>query len=248
MGMGGWRPRAAALVVWLSLVAGGDAAQAQEVPRVPVTVDYVGVEGVYLTIGTEQGAQLGDTLTVYASDGDPTPLGILVLTAAARARSVATMLEPAFDLAQGDEIFIPLAPVAATEPVAQAVVAAAPAAAAAPGTEGGGPTMSGRISFDVDARETRTSWEGDLFGTTRRRFATPVTNLSLRVGELPGGLRLEMNVRAAYRYSDVVSISPERSIRIYNVTAIKTFDNAPLEFRLGLHTVQEGVVLGIVGV
>jgi hypothetical protein len=42
-----------------------------------------------------------------------------------------------------------------------------------------------------------------------------------------------MNVRASYRYSDVVAISPERSVRIYNVTAIKTFDNAPLEFRVG---------------
>ena len=93
--------------------------------------------------------------------------------------------------------------------------------------------MSGRISFDVDARETRTSWEGDLFGTTRRRFATPVTSLSLRVADLPGGIRVETNVRASYRYSDGVAIQPERSVRIYNLTAIKTFENAPLEFRLG---------------
>jgi hypothetical protein len=227
-------PRRVALATCLGLAMWSAAAQAQEAPRVPVVVDYVGVEGVYLTIGTEQGAQSGDTLTVYASDTDPTPLGILVLTAAARARSVATMLEPSFDLASGDEIFIPLAPVvAAAEPADQPVVPDVEVAQASQATETGGPSMSGRISFNVDARETRTSWEGDLFGTTRRRFATPVTSLSLRIADLPGGLRVETNMRASYRYSDGVAIQPERSVRIYNATAIKTFENAPIEFRLG---------------
>ncbi|MDH3208735.1 MAG: hypothetical protein OEO79_19210 [Gemmatimonadota bacterium] len=234
MRFGGRRTVVGALVgsVFLALSAG--AAAAQEVPRVPVLVDYVGVEGVYLTVGTEQGAQAGDTLTVYASDTDLTPLGILVLTAAARVRSVATMVGPSFDLASGDEIFIPLAPVVvAAEPTDQPTVPAVVVTQAERTTETGGPSMSGRISFNVDARETRTSWEGDLFGTTRRRFATPVTSLSLRIADLPGGVRVETNVRASYRYSDGVAIQPERSVRIYNVTAIKTFENAPLEFRLG---------------
>jgi len=211
------------------------ATEAQEPPRVRVVVDYVGVEGVYLPVGTTQGAAVGDTLRAYANETDATPLGLVVVTSAARQRSVGSILEPRFALRRGDVVYIPLVPVVAeAEQSVGRTPDPAPAQATRVPVEPGGASVSGRISFDVDARETTTSFAGaDLFGTTRRRFATPVTNVSLRVDDLPGGFRVETSVRAAYRYSDGVAIQPERSVRFYSLAAIKTFDSAPLELRLG---------------
>lgn len=232
--------RAAAAVLILTSFGVGfpsAATLAQEVNRVPVVVDYVGVEGVYLPIGTDQGAQVGDSLRVFAADTATTPLGILLFTAASRSRSVATMLEPAFELQRGDSLYVslPTAEVTAGAPnrpgIETAQAAGEPSRQAS--TEGG-PRVSGRVTLEVDARQTRVSWEGaDLFGRTTRTFATPVSNVSLRVADLPGGFRLEMNARGSYRYSDGVAIKPERSVRVYNLSAVKVFERAPVEVRLG---------------
>jgi hypothetical protein len=93
--------------------------------------------------------------------------------------------------------------------------------------------VSGRLSLDVDARQTRTSWEGELFGSTQRRFVTPTTALSLTVRDLPGGFRVETSVRASYRYADLTPVSPTTSVRVYSLAAVKRFDSFPLEMRLG---------------
>jgi hypothetical protein len=87
--------------------------------------------------------------------------------------------------------------------------------------------------MDFEARETRTAWSGDLFGETRRRFATPTTRLSLLASGLPGGITVRANVRASYRYDELVGGPPPLSIRAYEVAAIKSFERVPLEIMLG---------------
>jgi len=232
------RARLAAIALGAGLSLAPAPALAQEAPRTAVVIDYVGVEGIYLPVGTEQGVQVGDTLDVFLADTASTPVGRVAFTAASRSRSVVMAVEPGFAVARGDSIFMPLPGVAAEieeEPLAAAVVAAAPAAVApAVQAQRSGPRVSGRIALDVEARETRTSFQNeDLFGTTRRRFATPVTSMSLRVSDLPGGLRLEMNGRASYRYSDVAAIEPTTSVRIYNLAVAKDFEGAPVQVRAG---------------
>lgn len=87
--------------------------------------------------------------------------------------------------------------------------------------------------MDFDARETRTSWTGDLFGETRRTFATPTTRLSLVATELPGGFTVRTNLRASYRYDELRSGPPPVSIRAYELSASKAFEALPLVLILG---------------
>jgi hypothetical protein len=221
----------------LALALGAMPAVAQEVPRQAVAVDYVGVEGVYLPVGTGQGVEIGDTLAVFASDTASAPLGLIRMTAASRSRSVAELLGSGPTLARGDTIYLELS---APAEVAAAVVGAPPVPVATSvatsirqGPAASGPRLTGRVSLDVEARETRTSWEGDLFGTTQRRYATPVSSLSFRLSELPGDFTIESSMRASYRYSDGVAIRPTTSVRIYRLAAVSTFDSAPIEIRVG---------------
>jgi hypothetical protein len=228
--------RLSAAVVLTGLAAVlATAADAQQAPRQGVSVDYVGVEGIYLPVGNAEGAQVGDTLSVFASDTASVPMGQVYLSAASRSRSVAQPID-GITLARGELIWLELVP--PVEAAAQAV--AAPTAAsvgATPRTSAttvGGPRLSGRIGLDLDARETRTSFEGvDLFGTTRRRYATPVSTLNFRLSDLPGGFTVESNIRASYRYSDGVPIDPETSVRVYNLSVSKEFESAPVQIRLG---------------
>jgi hypothetical protein len=247
----GTRARVAAvgfpMVLCALLVGVGSPLAAQE--RVAVTIDYVGAEGVYLAVGAEHGLSAGDTLDVYADSLASTPAGRLALQTVTRRRSVAHVLDPTWAPTRGDVVFVVL-PAAGSVPGAAAggaaVVGAQPARAAgepvAGGTAGavqaagggdGGPRIDGRIALEVEARETRTSWTGDLSGETRRRFATPTTRLSLTISDLPGGFAVRTNVRASYRYSELASGPPPTSVRAYELAAIKTFDRAPVELRLG---------------
>jgi hypothetical protein len=219
--------------------------------RVQVTVDYVSVEGVYLALGSAQGVAVGDTIQVFSSVDAPTPLGALVLISVTRRRSVATPLDTGLGLARGDVLFVRVTTALGTAPAVADSTASAPVLDAGPESippatlpaarprapiaqrSAGQPRVSGRISLDVNARETRTSWTGDLSGETRRRFATPTTRLSLVVAELPGGVTLRTNLRASYRYTELGIGPPPTSIRAYEVAVVKTFDSTPLEFRLG---------------
>lgn len=210
---------------------------AQESRRISATIDYVGVEGVYLSVGTAEGVQAGDTLAVFASEADTRPMGSVALTAASRRRSVATMLEPAFPITAGTTVFIDVAATPVDEePPAQTPPAATDsptAPAARPLRASTAPRIRGRFSLEVDARETRTSWSGDLFGTTTRRFATPTSSLSLTITDLPGGIRLETSMRGSYRYSDIATLQSTTSMRVYNLAAVKSFEAVPFELRMG---------------
>ncbi len=215
--------------------------EAQE--RVAVTIDYVGVEGVYLAVGAEQGLTAGDTIDVFADSTSTSPTGRLVLRTVTRRRSVAQPVDPARAHARGEVLYLALAARADTPESGEATlgppgpdptdplgVAARDVASRA---QRRGPRFDGRIALDFEARETRTSWTGDLSGETRRRFATPTTRLSLTISDLPGGWSIRSNLRASYRYSELSSGPPPTSVRAYELAAIKTFEGAPVELRFG---------------
>jgi hypothetical protein len=209
-----------------------------------VTIDYVGSEGVYLAIGAEDGLSAGDTIEVYGDSLSSVAAGRIVLQTVTRSRSVGRPLDTSWTPARGDVVFVVLAAPAPVEGAGAAAVAAAgPDPARSPqegggvgrsqAGQGGGPRVDGRIALDLEARETRTSWSGDLSGETRRRFATPTTRLSLTISELPGGWSVRTSLRASYRYSELSSGPPPTSVRAYELAAIKNFEGAPIQLRLG---------------
>jgi len=222
----------------MAMALSGGSAVAQE--RTSVVIDYVSVEGVYVAVGTQQGLSTGDTLSIFADSVMAVPIGRLVFTSVTRRRSVARIVEPSLEVTMGDVLFLELgAPSPAPEPGLQAAPLAAAEtetpsdAPAALRVGNAGPQMSGRLSLDVDARESRTSWAGDLPGETVRRFATPTARLSLQITDMPGGWTLRTNLRASYRYSELdVGLAPA-SVRAYEVAAIKSLESVPVEFRLG---------------
>lgn len=203
--------------------------------RVPVTVDYVSVDGIYLPIGADQGVSTGDTIAVFSDATAEVPSGSLIFVSVTRRRSVARAIDP-LTLGLGDVVFLRLATFASagapTTTPRDAVTPRAPRALGAR-TSSTGPRVSGRIAMDFEARETRTAWTGDLFGETRRRFATPTTRLSFLATQLPGGLQLRANLRASYRYDELDVGPPPTSIRAYEVALTKAFDAVPVEFTLG---------------
>jgi hypothetical protein len=202
--------------------------------RTAASVEYLGVDGLYLGVGSDQGAARGDTVTIYAAMEGGGPLGRLVFTSVTRRRAVATALDAPLSLQVGDTVFMPLMPPSSTANAAD-VASSSPETSARRTLAGrtGGAQVSGRIALDLEARETLTSWSGELFGETRRRFATPTSRLSLSVTELPGGLALRTNLRASYRYDELPGGPPPVSVRAYELAAAKSFDAVPLELVVG---------------
>jgi len=211
-------------------------ASAQQVAtgRTAATVDYVSADGLYLTVGTDQGAARGDTIAVFEDEASADSSARLVLTSVTRRRAVASVIEGRRPFQAGDVVFLRLPrPAASTvivdaNPEAQADVVPTRSTGA-----DSGPHVSGRVALDFEARETLTAWDGVLFGETRRRFATPTTRVSFVATRLPGDITLRANVRAAYRYDELAGGPPPVSVRAYEVAAIKSFERVPLEIMVG---------------
>jgi hypothetical protein len=228
---------AVAVALWAVLGAAPEVAAQDAAPppvRISAAVEYQGVDGLYLGVGADQGAARGDTVAVYRTANGDESLGRLVFTSVTRRRAVAVAVGGQLALQVGDVVFLPLAPPPQTAQVEDAVPAAAVTTAQpAPAREQGGARISGRLALDFEARETLTSWSGELFGETRRRFATPTSRLSLSVTDLPGGLAIRTNLRASYRYDELAGGPPPVSVRAYELAAVKSFGGFPLELTLG---------------
>ncbi len=254
---GGWATLPLAAAGALACAFFTPSLRAQAPAPVPGVVDYVGAEGLYLSIGMRQGVLVGDTLEVLRGAGaDAEVLGRVLVTVSSAKRSVVRMLDPGFPVHRGDVLYIrpPRPPPAAaggaagppteaprtrrprTPHVAGGVhrpAATGTLRSTAPFLAAGPPQVHGRIAMDLDLRETRTSWSRATAGTAVRRFATPTTRVNLRITDLPGGWRIEAGLRGSYRYSDVHVIRPAGSFRAYTLSAVKTFERVPLQLRLG---------------
>ncbi len=228
---------------WVALaltVAGGmapTAGVAQEPARTAVTVDYVGVEGVYLPAGAADGLSQGDTLVAFAAEVGDEVLARLAVVSVSRRRSVVALLTGGRPLQRGTTLYLELdaaetgPPEVSTE--ARPAAVPAPASAPRPRAASSGPRISGRVGLDMDGRESRTSWDGDLFGETRRRYASSVARLGLRASGLPGDVIVRANVRAAHRYTEGATLIPTWSVRAYELSAAKRFEGALLDLQVG---------------
>jgi len=193
-----------------------------------VTVEYLAGGNLYLQAGIEHGVHTGDTLLVYREPGAAL-LGAFVVLSATADRSVVTFVGDPFPVTRGTALYLVVSTsteVAPTEALRQ------------PRRDvriplSSGPRASGRLSFDVAAQQSTTRWLAEEPMEVSRQFVTPTVSLRTAVSDLPGGMRLDANIRAAYRYSAPLVVDPAPSVRFYQASIGKRFSRAPLQFQAG---------------
>jgi hypothetical protein len=189
-------------------------------------IEQIAGSDVYLSVGSEAGLAASDTVQAYR-DGDGEYLGALRVVAVSASRSVVTFLDRPFPLTRGTVLQLRFTAAPAAAP------AAAAAAPAVQTPTRSGPRVRGRFSLDFNGMQSTTTWMSNVEERVERRFASPSMSLRLVATQLPGGLTFETTGRATYRYSDPEIVQPDLSVRVYQVSIAKEFDNAPIQFRLG---------------
>jgi hypothetical protein len=196
--------------------------------RIPAVVDYLAGADIYLAVGTDQGIVANDTLTVYAT-ADGEPIGRFFVVSATATRAVVEFLGAPFPVTRGATLM--LVPGTARRGAAAAVTAEPRRAAPAP--RGRAPSLHGRLSLEANAFESTTRWESNEPQSVTRRFATPALGLRAVVADLPGGLSLNTNLRALYRYSDPELIDPAWAVQVYQASLAGTFTGASVYVEAG---------------
>ena len=251
----GGRVCGAALLIALAAAAAPAAAQ-EAAPRIRARVTYIAGSNVYVDAGSEHGVRAQDTLAVFR-EADGARLGAVVVLSVTDARAVATFAGRPFALTRGTALLLelprrggPAAAAAGADSTAAAAKAAeerraderaraeqAAARAAERAVEPAqaqhtsAPRVSGRLSLDLEAMRTTSEpaagegWVDDV--------AAPTLRLRAAVTRLPGGLRLETNLRAAYRRSRMGLFETSPSLRVYQASVEKEFAALPLRLRLG---------------
>lgn len=222
----------ASLSALAGLVVAAGPASAQVGRRVRAQVDYVSGSTLYVTAGSEAGIATGDTLAL-ARDSLGPAIGALVVVKATADRASLEFADVPFALTRGDVVW--LEPGESAPPVPPPAVAleaprAAPGGAARGGI--GGPSASGRVSFDVTSlRSTTDAGDGAL--ATSRTFTTPTFRLRMNVIDLPGGLEFVTNLRAAYRNDSDGLIDPAGTLRVYHASLIARPAGGAVRLELG---------------
>jgi hypothetical protein len=218
-----------ALLLVLALLLMAMPAAAQETVRIEARVTHVAGQNVYLDAGTDNGLAQNDTLTALRNEQ---ALGRLVVVSATAGRAVVGFPDEPFAVTIGDQLVLlkaaappePAPPVTDVPPAAQperpSILErpAAPARASAALT----PSFDGRLQLGTDilSSSTQSTADGPAFGRT---FAQPFAALRAAAEGLPGGLRLDANLRAAYRYADPTPYDRPADVRVYQLSLEKAF-------------------------
>jgi hypothetical protein len=212
----------------------GQPAAGQE--RLSVVVEYIAGTNIYLGAGTDVGITVNDTLLVYGASNDE-KLGLFLVMSSTQERSMVTFAGDPFPVTRGSVLQI--------APRSEATTGSRPA-----DTPRGGPTdlpvsraanravkrsprASGRLSIDVNVLDSTTKPGGDQAVAIDRRFTTPAVRLRMRIAQLPGGLTLNTNFRAASRFASGAGIEPTQSLRIYQASLEKSFQSVPVQMHAG---------------
>lgn len=212
----------------------GQPAAGQE--RLSVVVEYIAGTNIYLSAGTDAGIAVNDTLRVYGESADE-EVGLLFVMSSTRERSMVTFAGDPFPVTRGSVLQIALRPKATTGSRSGRTVDAslADSRVTRPPNHANqrSPRVSGRLSIDVNVLDSTTKPGGDQSAAVSRRFTTPSVRLRMRIAQLPGGLTLNTNFRAASRFASGGGIEPTQSLRIYQASLEKSFQNVPVQMRVG---------------
>ncbi|MEP0548958.1 MAG: hypothetical protein ABJF88_18635 [Rhodothermales bacterium] len=220
-----------ALLPWTSV-------QAQDEARIDVRVEHIAGENAYLDAGTERGIAADDTLDVWRGD---VQLGRLRVVSATVTRAVVTFAGEPFPITRGQSLTVvrtavttPAEPVLVGEPDAPAPadrtsIFDQPTAPLPSSTRAEPIRLTGRLQVGTSALWSSTSpLVGDGAATTRS-FATPFVGLRGRVTGLPGGLLVNLNGRASYRYRSDGNFDEPTDLRLYHASVEKRFSMVQVE-------------------
>ena len=187
---------------------------------------------LYVGVGEDHGIHTGDTVSVGFDGEDGTPMVVL---SASAVRSVLAFLHDPSPATRGDSVRVqPVALEAPRTPhaVAPSSDSVAATRASAPAWPFAVPRVHGRVTTDLSARQAWTGSDGP-FTSRERAWVVPTSRLHLVAAGLPGGVVLESRLRASWRYAGSGSVTPSRSIRVYELGLEKRFEDVPLALRIG---------------
>ena len=210
--------------------------------RIDAQVTYIAGDNAYLDVGTEAGLAAGDTLTAYRDDRR---LGTLRVVSATADRAVVAFAGAPFAITLGDRLQLEgasspepepdtSAPTPMTPPVTERPsILDQPAAGNAANTPSyRTPTVSGRFQTGISVLSSSTQPTADGPSETRT-FSLPFAAFRAGVENLPGGLRLDANLRATFRSSQGFTFDEPADVRVYQLSAEKGFASLPLAIRAG---------------
>lgn len=235
----------AALAALLGATAPAVAAQQEPreagVRRVTVRVRQVAAENVYLDVGSDHGVVAGDTLEAAADSSGPV-VGRLAVVASTATRAVLAFVGPPFPVTRGASLTLLLTrpgraevPEGARPVRGGRRVGGSVTADRSPQGETAAPVGAphGRVSFDLSALHSVTTFGGADPESVGRTYATPTVRFQATVPEAVGGFDLRTSMRLAYRYADGGFPAEPFSGRVYLASLERAFESVPLRVGLG---------------
>jgi len=210
-----------ALAPMLGFVGTGASAQQQ----LDVVVEYIAGSNLYIDAGTQSGIVDDDTLMVF-TQADGVLLGTFVVVTVTRERAVVTFASDPFPVTRGKTLHLVLGRTTAVFP---SPVTERRGTEAQRRATGFGPQVSGRLSVDVNALQTRSEAPEIGVEPTDRTFTTPTARLRMNMTRLPGDLRFQINTRASARYASTDLTQPEQSFRVYQASLAREWRMAQFE-------------------
>ncbi|MCA9736990.1 MAG: AMIN domain-containing protein [Gemmatimonadetes bacterium] len=205
---------------------------------VVTTVTRIAGSTLYVDRGTESGLMADDTLALLAVDDAEQGGRRLHVLAAAEARAVLEFVGAPVQVTRGDRVRLshegqgrPAETL--IDVYARAFPEGAAPAAATEVDATRSARASGRLLVDLNAVQSSTHWSDSTeSGTVSRTFVTPTARLMGTVTDLPGGLRLQANLRGSYRHaSGGIALANQRSLRVYELSLDRETER--LQVRLG---------------
>ena len=225
----------AAIGILLLVGFWGARAQAQDAP-IEALVEQVVGENLFLRSGTSEGINSSDILLVIDEDRGRVR-GELLVHSASLNRSEVSFVDEPFPITRGTILSIRVKSDSGGLPERRSseYQSSSPASSVSVQSPSSArkPSVSGRLSLQINGVDSRTKWMRNDEESVERRFATPTVGLRLRVSDLPGGMVLRTNLRGSYRYSSNEIVQPTRSLRVYQLSVEKSFARIPVQLRLG---------------
>ena len=216
----------------LSLLIGAGSASAQaQVWTQSALVTQIAGDEVYLSVAETSGLSVEDQISAF-DEQTGEHLGQLRVGGLASTRIVASFVDAPFPLTRGTTIQLQWNGGGSVDSLP--VAGPASAAAATPTSRqpsSRSPRVSGRLTLEVAAMNSRTEWEDYDISPVERRFATPAVGLWLQATDLPWDLRFSARLRGSYRASTDDRVQPQNLLRLYSLDLEKRFGKA--DFRLG---------------
>ncbi len=233
-------PAALAFLVVI-MATGGIPTSAQPV-QLEAVVEFIAGQNMYLSVGSEDGINEADTLS---ASRDNAQLGLLRVVGVTASRTVTTFAGAAFPVTRGDSLTITVIGTGQVEEIADTppsdtLDTPGRRSVLDQGTDGvqlppveEGLRLSGRLALSMDLNTADTQGLRSAFERTRI-YRIPTVNVRVRVEEIPGNLRVNVNTRYAYRSNESrLGISPLESFRVYQLNLERALPGRPFQAQVG---------------